>query len=78
MKTRRHQQIVAALGRAGRHDLVRVVRATEIQNQIIQFFRDNPNPPDSKVHELAESLDIDAHELEAAIYRLLSQLLAQQ
>jgi len=47
----------------------------DIKKEIIKFFLDNPNPEDSKVHELADKLSIDAHKLESKIYEILSNLL---
>ncbi len=48
---------------------------TDIKDEITKFFLANPNPDDSKVHELADNLGIDPHELESNIYALLSSLL---
>lgn len=76
------RQIVATLIRAGRRDLARVVVKAEdkpdVRDEIMRFFKENPNPPDSKVHELAEKLNIDPHKLEAAIYSILSELLSKE
>ena len=49
--------------------------AKDIKAEIIKFFADNPNPPDSKVHNLADTLGVDPDELETVIYSLLTKLL---
>ena len=46
-----------------------------IHNKIMDFFKKNPNPPDDKVHDLAESLGIDPDEFEEHIYMILTDLL---
>ena len=46
-----------------------------IHQKIMDFFKSNPNPPDDKVHELAESLGIDPDEFEEHIYMILTDLL---
>ena len=47
----------------------------KIYNEIMDFFSDNPNPPDEQVHELAEKLGMDAHKFERYIYSLLGSIL---
>lgn len=42
---------------------------------LVAFFKDNPNPPDSKVHKLATDMGIEPDELEERVYALLSSLL---
>ena len=44
--------------------------------KIFQFFKENPNPPDKKVHEFAESLGIDEHKFEEHIYSVLGSIFA--
>ncbi len=43
-----------------------------IMGAIIDFFSSSEKPTDKEVHELAEQLGIDEHELEEKIYELLS------
>lgn len=50
-------------------------QADPIQTKLIEFFKKNPNPPDSKVHQLAEQLKLPPDQLESKIYELLSDLL---
>lgn len=50
-------------------------KALELQNKIIDFFWKNPNPDDSKIHALADELQINPHELETNIYAVLSSLI---
>jgi len=45
-------------------------------DKIIQFFQENPNPDDSKVHDFAEKNNIDTHKLESVIYMILSDFLS--
>lgn len=47
----------------------------DVRKKIMQFFRDNPNPPDKKVHDLADSLGIEPDKFEEHIYSILSSLL---
>jgi len=44
--------------------------------ELMDFFKENPNPPDDEVHKFAENKGIDAHELEAAIYSILGSFLS--
>ena len=44
-----------------------------VREEVIRFFKQNQNPDDDQVHELAESLGINPHELETIIYSLLSR-----
>ncbi len=44
----------------------------ELRARIKKFFRDNPNPSDSKVHEFASKEGIDPHQFEEEIYAILS------
>ena len=48
---------------------------TDIDKDVIQFFKDNPNPPDEgegSVHEWADKNNYDKHEVEETIYKLMS------
>lgn len=47
----------------------------KIYSAIMDFFADNPNPPDEDIHELAEKLGIDSHKFEAYIYSILGSIL---
>lgn len=44
----------------------------ELRGRIKKFFRDNPNPPDSKVHEFASKEGIPPDKFEEEIYAILS------
>lgn len=48
----------------------------DVKDKIIQWFMDNPYPPDEKIHSLAGELNIDPHKFEAIIYSLLSDFLS--
>lgn len=43
-----------------------------MENDIIDFFKKNPNPDDNKIHKLANKLDMSPHDLETKIYAMLS------
>lgn len=47
----------------------------DIHNEIIKWFMENPNPPDSAVHAFAEKIGIDPDKLEGHIYMILSDIL---
>jgi len=47
----------------------------ELKEKIIDFFKANPNPPDEQVHEFADSIGVNPHELETNIYEILSTML---
>lgn len=42
------------------------------KDMVLEWFRNNPNPDDKKVHDWAEELDVDEEELEAVIYSLVT------
>ena len=46
-----------------------------LHEKIIKWFIKNPNPPDSKVHDLADKLSIDHDKFEGHIYMILSDLI---
>ena len=48
-----------------------------VENKIIEFFKNNPYPDDSKVHALSDKLGIDTHKFEAMIYKILSSFLSE-
>jgi|GEM_PF-1484668 len=47
----------------------------ELHDKIIQFFKENPSPPDKQVHEFAGSIDMEPNDLEAHIYMILGSFL---
>ena len=49
----------------------------DLEIKIVDWFVDNPYPDDKKVHALAESLNMDEHELERHIYAILSSILSE-
>jgi len=49
----------------------------KIYTAIMDFFADNPSPPDDDIHDLAEKLGIDAHKFEAYIYSILGSMLGR-
>lgn len=51
------------------------INEDSVDDKLIQFFKDNPNPSDEKIHKLADELNIDPHELEAKIYSILSNFI---
>lgn len=55
----------------------RLLEQTElsIKEKIKKFFKENPYPEDSKVHDFADSMGIDPDKLESEIYSLLSDYL---
>ena len=44
-------------------------------DKIIEFFQENPNPDDRKVHTFAEENNMEPDDLEENIYRLLTKLI---
>jgi len=46
----------------------------EIQNKLISFLIENPNPNDESFHDFAEELGTDIHELESQAYKLSTKL----
>lgn len=49
----------------------------DIRDKLVKFFKDNPNPSDSKLHDFADSIGIDPDEVEKYVYQLISGLLAK-
>lgn len=47
-----------------------------IEQKIFDFFVNNPNPDDSKVHAFAESNNIEPSQLEEKIYQLISGIVS--
>lgn len=48
---------------------------SKIYSEIMDFFADNPKPPDEDVHALANKLGIDEHKFEGYIYAILGSIL---
>lgn len=48
----------------------------ETLSAIMDFFTDNPTPPDSDVHALSDKMGIDTHEFESYIYSILGSFLS--
>ena len=48
---------------------------SKTEQAIMDFFVKNPKPTDTQIHSLAESLKMEAHELEQRIYSLLGDFL---
>ena len=59
----------------GRPGMGRKGQGGDIKKKLMEFFKANPYPDDSKVHQLAEQLKMSPHDLETNIYALLSDLL---
>jgi len=56
-------------------EIVPVGDMSDLDKNIIQFLKDNPNPSDEgkgSVHEWAEKNNYDKHDVEEAIYKLMS------
>lgn len=47
----------------------------KIYMEIMNFFADNPNPPDDEVHAIAEKLGLDPDKFEEYIYSILGSIL---
>jgi len=47
----------------------------KIYDAIMDFFADNPSPPDKDIHALADELGIDEHKFEGYIYSILGSIL---
>ncbi len=50
---------------------------TNLQDEIFNFFTNNEDPSDDEVHDFAESLGVDKHDLEGEIYKILSSFLSK-
>lgn len=50
-------------------------KSSKTIERVIEFFKENPNPPDKKVHALAGRLKIEPDDLEAIIYSILSDII---
>lgn len=50
--------------------------SSECHQFIVQFLKLNPSPSDKQVHELADAIGVDLETLEAEIYKMLGQVVA--
>lgn len=50
-------------------------RNLALQEKILTFFRFHPDPTDSEVHAFAEEINMDTHDLEGEIYRILGSFI---
>jgi len=46
-----------------------------LQKKLMDFFKENPSPPDSDVHAFSDKEKIDTHKFEAYIYEILGSFL---
>ena len=53
-----------------------LVKEENYNDKIIDFLMENPNPPDSKIHEFAKKSGIMPDEIEGKIYGILSSFLS--
>jgi len=51
----------------------RIILATNIENKVFEFLKENPNPSDDQVHDFAEKEEIDISALEKIFYRLATK-----
>ncbi|HRZ18952.1 MAG TPA: hypothetical protein P5136_02755 [Methanofastidiosum sp.] len=51
--------------------------STPILEKVIGFFKENPAPDDNDVHAFAEKENIDPHELEEEVYRILGAFIGE-
>lgn len=47
----------------------------KILSYIMDFFADNPSPPDEDIHKLAKKLNLEPDDFEAKIYSILGSIL---
>jgi energy-converting hydrogenase A subunit M len=50
---------------------------SDLHNQIIKWFIENPYPKDDAVHAFANELGVNEHEFEGHIYSILSNILTE-
>jgi len=48
----------------------------DLRDKVMEFFKNNPNPKDKAIHDMADKLKLDPDELESEIYSILSSFLA--
>ena len=49
------------------------VTAKGVEDDVIAFLKETPNPSDAQVHAFAEEKEIDVHKLESTFYRLATK-----
>jgi len=57
--------------------LIKTAEDDSIKKKIMECFAKNENPPDAKIHKMAEKLGIEPDKMEESIYKLLSSFLSQ-
>jgi len=53
--------------------LASVILAKNMEDEVIAFLKENPNPSDAQVHTFAEENEVDAHKLESTFYSLATK-----
>lgn len=78
------KKLIAKLEAKGKFVLADKIRTADVdlkdgrpkfEKEIREFFKENPNPDDDQIHELADKLGTSAHELEEQIYFILTEKL---
>lgn len=54
-----------------------ITEQKSLRDSLYEFFAKNPNPPDSMIHTLSDTLGISHHEVEAEIYSILSSFITK-
>lgn len=57
---------------ANKEELEGKIKKEDI-DKVINFFKDNPNPTDKKLHEWGKKNNFDIHDLEAEVYKLTTK-----
>lgn len=55
--------------------VIRDSKFSDVENDIITFFVENPDPDDKQVHGFADEQGVDEHKFEGMIYKILSSLI---
>lgn len=42
------------------------------KQKVVEWFKENPNPSDAKIHSLAKKMGIDKHKFEEIIYSIVT------
>lgn len=50
-----------------------ILTAKGVEDEVIAFLKENPNPSDAQVHTFAEEKEIDVHKLESVFYGLATK-----
>jgi hypothetical protein len=53
-----------------------IILEKSVEGSIIEFLADNPNPPDKKIHDLSDKMNIDTPKFEAKAYGILGDVIA--